>query len=181
MAELVTQEDEDALADILLVVYSTAWLATRKATAKYLGKTLDDIKVPERAMKKYLDRAATRVVDITETTRKQIRELLKEGQSLGLSAEDIANGKGDYRGLRGLFDDSYANRHMAIAKTELANATLAAQREVWPASGIGWAKLTDGTQDPCCSPRNGQLVPSNEIPDLCHPYCQLRAEPYVRR
>lgn len=180
MAELVTQEDEDKLADIILLLYSSTWLLTRKSTAKFLGKDVASIEIPENVMRRYLDKAASRVVDITETTRKQIAELLKEGNRLGLTPQDIANGKGDFRGLRGLFEQTYANRHEVIARTELRSATLSAQREIWPASGIGWAKLKDGTVDPCCSPRNGQVVPAEEIPDLCHPNCQLVATPLLR-
>ena len=164
-------DEEDELLEALVDVALAVWIAVKLATIKFMA--LEELEIPEKKETRYFDNAAKRIAGISETTRQSIRDKLEAGERNGLSQKEIA------ASVKGLFEETYKSRVETIVATEIRTATLEAQGVVWHEAGIRWVKLTDGTDDPCCSERNDTIVPTTDIPGLCHPRCTLRAHPMI--
>ena len=167
--DIWTEDDERELEQMLLALYGTVWRATRQATIAALG--LDSLTISPKVLAAYLDGAGKRIVGINETTRQGIAARLQDPAARGMSRAEAADH------IRGLFEETYRNRHKAIARTEIRNATLDAQRKIYPAAGIEYVSLSDGTAHDICASRNGAIVPADRIPEMAHPNCTLSAFP----
>jgi HK97 family phage portal protein len=114
-----------------------------------------------------LHKLAGRVTNVNETTRADIQRVVGEALDAGTSPDDLANR------LRGLFDETYANRHLTVARTESMVAYNTAAAESYRASGVvGMAELADnpdhdddyGASDGLsCAERNGMLVDLDRV------------------
>lgn len=140
--------------------------------------------VSDAAATRILAEAATRVVRIDETTRAALRAELQLGQLRGYSTWQIAHGvPGDgYRGIDGLFQETWRGRADTVARTELQHASVVASRDRFVASGVvDRVQLIDGDDwDTTCGDRNGAIVPLEQAPGLAHPNCTLVLVPVLR-
>lgn len=127
--------------------------------------------------------AATRVVRIDESTRQAIRQQLEIGYTRGYSIQQIALGvpREGYRGLDGLFTETWRYRPQTVARTEIQNAQLKASQERYVSSGVvRQMGIIDGTDDDdACRRRNGTRVPVGTHVELNHPNCVVTVYPIV--
>jgi len=99
------------------------------------------------------------------------------------SAYELAHGvpAEAFRGIKGLYEETWRGRSETIARTEIATASVAAGLDRYAATG-----LVDAVQiiehedtDAPCAARNGQVVPIASKPGLLHPNCQMSYVPIV--
>jgi HK97 family phage portal protein len=108
-----------------------------------------------------LTQLATRVVDITETTRLDISRVVTEALTEGVSMDQLAER------LTGLFDETYNGRSMTIARTESQVAYNRATVLGYQDGGVQQVQLFDnplhdtdpGSDGLTCAGRNGKVVP----------------------
>jgi hypothetical protein len=144
---------------------------------------VEAFRVDDAATRRILKEAGRQIVRIDETTRAAIADMLREGQALGLSPWELANGKPDigFRGIEGLFETTWKNRALTVARTELSAAQLAASQDRYRAGGVvDRMRIIDGDQDDACAARNGTVVPVTERVDLKHPNCTAAVVPIIR-
>ncbi len=111
-----------------------------------------------------LDAGATKVVDITETTRERIQHQVNEGLANGDSVDEIAN--------RLIGDDVWKSRGRVISRTEVGNASNMAAGAAARRSGLRLKKVWISSQDDRTRRRprdefdhlhaDGQTVPLDE-------------------
>jgi hypothetical protein len=145
---------------------------------------VENFRLDDAATRRILHYSATRVVRITETTRAAIAEQLAIGQALGLSTWEIANGVADidYRGIDGLFSETWRGRAETVARTELQEAQRVSAIDRYHATGlVDRVELADGDDwDEVCRGRHGKVVPLEQAPGLAHPRCTLVLIPVLR-
>lgn len=135
---------------------------------------LDDVSI-----RHFLLEARARAVVVDVTTQFAISAMIADGVRRGLSKFEIANGTADgsYRGIEGLFKETWKNRGLTVARTELGHAQLRASVDRFSAVGIKEVIAHDGDFDPNCNARNGRRYPINNSPDLLHPNCTVTVSP----
>jgi len=172
----------------LLAVLEKYWLGILKATnhlvAIHFDLSEDDFRLDDPTTRRFLQNAATSVVRIDETTRAGIAATLEIGQARGYSNWQLAYGvpADGYPGINGLFRETWKNRALMVARTELMAAQRDAAVERYLASGVvDRVQIIDGCQwdDACCT-RNGTIVPIEQAPTLNHPNCTLVLVPVLR-
>lgn len=176
--------EQEQLAVIVERRYGAMLSALHSLIADALGlDAVVQFRLDDAATRAVLEHAAERVVRISDTTRDAIREHLQEGQRLGLSGWEIANGspKDNFPPLDRLFDETWKGRADLISRTELAEAQRVSALNRYAASGlVDQVRVVDGDYDAFCASRNGKVVPLAEAPDLAHPACRLVVIPVVR-
>lgn len=180
------QVEEQALLTVILQdAYVPILRAVHEAVRAALPPDIaESFRLDDAATRIVLAEAALRVVRIDETTRNAIREVLQEGQRLGLSAWEIANGKPSigFRGIEQLYMEKWAGRAEMIARTELQQAQNVASVNRYTATGIiDRVQIVDGDFDDFCAARNGKIVPLAQAPGLAHPRCTLSLIPLLRQ
>lgn len=177
-------DEQERLGDILEQRYQRMLTATHEAIRRLFGLTIDQFRLTDSAVNALLVEAAHQVVRIDETTRQAIAEQLRLGQELGLSTWEIANGRPDieYRGIEGLYSETWKGRAETIARTELQHAQNEAALNRYAATGmVDMVEIVDGDDwDAECAARNGRVVPLSERPQLLHPRCTLGLIPVLR-
>lgn len=134
----------------------------------------------DSAVRRLLLEAAERVVGIDGTTRQALREQLAEGQRRGYTPWQIANGvpAEGYRGIDGLYRETWRGRGELIARTELAWAQTAAALDRFGAAGVRRVRVVEAADtDAACAARAGTVVPLSDRPMPLHPNCRLALEP----
>lgn len=183
LAGLYDPDDEqERLAEILEQRYR-AMLRVMHAIVAAAYPDIENFRLGDDAVNRILIEAASRVVRIDEFTRRAIAEQLRLGQALGLSPWEIANGRPDleYRGIEGLFQETWARRGETVARTELQHAQITASLDRYQATGIiDRVKIVDGDDDAPCAARNGKVVPLTTRPQLLHPNCTMGLVPVPR-
>lgn len=178
-----SDEEQERLAQILEMRYRAMLRAVHIAIRRVFGLRIDQFRLTDSAVNALLVEAAHQVVRIDEATRQAIAEQLRVGQELGLSTWEIANGKPEvgYRGIEGLYKETWAGRANTIARTELQHAQNEAALNRYAATGlVDQVQIVDGDDDPPCRDRNGKIVPISERPGLKHPNCTLGLIPVLR-
>jgi hypothetical protein len=175
-------DEQPRLLDILARTYT---LMTRAVNALVRAHfDLEEFLVDDSTTRRLLHHAAARVVRIDQTTRQGIAQTLQTGQARGYSNWQLANGvpQDGFLGIDGLFKETWKNRPLVVARTELQEAQLAGALERYSATGlVDRLKIIDGCQwdQPCCQ-RNGTTVSIANPPELNHPNCTLVVVPVVR-
>lgn len=176
--------EQERLAAILEQRYLAMLNAVHAAMIRLFGLDPDRYRVHDAAVNAILVDAAQRVVRIDETTRQAIAEQLRVGQALGFSTYEIAHGKPEvgYRGIDGLYSETWKGRADMIARTELQHAQNEATLNRYAATGmVDMVQIIDGDDwDEPCRARNGRIVPISERPQLNHPNCTLSLVPVLR-
>ena len=176
-------DEQERLGEILELRYERMLTATHEAIRRLFGLTVDQFRLTDSAVNALLVEAAHQVVRIDETTRQAIAEQLRLGQDLGLSTWEIANGRADigYRGIEGLYGETWKGRALTIARTELQHAQNEAALNRYAATGmVDKVEIIDGDFDAACQARNGRIVPISERPQLLHPNCTMNLVPILR-
>jgi hypothetical protein len=177
-------DEQERLAAILEQRYLTMLNAVHTAMLELFGLDPERFIVTDAAVNQLLVEAAHQVVRIDETTRQAIAEQLRVGQALGFSNYDIAHGKPEvgYRGIDGLFQETWKGRAEMVARTELQHAQNEAAINRYQATGmVDMLRIIDGDDwDTPCANRNGTVVPISERPTLNHPNCTLVVVPVLR-
>jgi hypothetical protein len=178
------EEEQRGLALILLPRYERMLRAVHELVESAFPElTPDEFRLDDAATRRLLALAAERVVMIDEATRRALREVLQEGQRRGYSDTQIADGVPDegYRGIKGLYLETWRGRAQTIARTELSEAQVASSLDRYAATGlVSRVELVEHRDtDAECVARNGQVVPLGERPGLLHPNCRLALIPVV--
>ena len=178
------EEEQGLLARILFPRY----LRMLEAVHQFLQSVFpflspDEFRLDDPATRRQLALAAEQVVRIDQSTRDQLREVLREGQQRGYSDFEVANGvPGDgFGGIRGLYMETWRSRPETIARTEMATAQNAAALDRYAATGlVSRVRIHEheDTDEPCAS-RNGKVVPLSSKPGLLHPNCRMGLEPIM--
>ena len=184
VAQIDDWYDEQAEQARLLQIFDARYVAMLRAVHALVGEVLglDDFRLDDAATRRVLREAAERVVRIDETTRAAIARRLQEGQAMGLSNWELANGsaKDEYAGIEGLFRETWNGRAETVARTELAHSQNIASLDRYAATGIvDEVRIIDGDQDQPCSSRNGKVVPLGTRPGLLHPNCLVAGQMVV--
>lgn len=130
-----------------------------------------------------LESAGADVVEITKTTRAALQQALQYGNEQGWSVGQLVRGDETQAGIRSIVEETYKNRSLTIARTELGNAQNAVTAERYKASGVELVEiLDDGADDDDeeCVIANGQIwtLAYFESNRLEHPNCTRSAAPY---
>lgn len=170
-------DDERARLEAILGPY---YQATLEAMNRIIARTLrrritpGTMVVTDAAVTRILAEAATQVVRIDETTRTALRAQLQLGAQRGYSTWQVAHGvpADGYRGIDGLFQETWRGRAETVARTELQHASVVAARDRFVASGVvSEVTIIDGDDDQPCASRNGTVVLLEQAPGLAHPNC----------
>jgi len=179
-----SDQEQARLFAILEQRYLQMLSAVQAALIRLFPYWSDQFRVRDQDVNALLRDAAQRVVRIDETTRQNIAEQLRIGQSLGFSNYEIAYGRPDvgYHGIDGLYQETWKGRAETIARTELQHAQNESALNRYAASGlVDHVKIIDGDEwDLPCAQRNGRIVPITEHPELNHPNCTLVVVPVLR-
>src|SRR5215471_20586988 len=179
-----SRDEQEALAAILERRYLAMLAAVHEALIRLYGLDANRFVISDNAVNLMLVDAAQRVVRIDENTRQLIAEQLRVGQALGLSTYQMAHGdaKIGYRGIEGLYAETWQNRAETIARTELQHAQNEASLNRYAATGmVDMVQIIDGDEwDAPCARRNGTVVPISEHPQLNHPNCTMVVVPVLR-
>lgn len=172
-------DEQERLTVILSDVYTRMLRAVHEAVGAALADEIESFRLDDAATRRILREAASRVVRIDETTRNAIQERLAEGQRLGLSPWQIANGDAasGFRGIEQLFSETWANRGLTVARNELQQSQLVSTVDRLRATGIIRTVIAhDGglsDSDDFCNSRNGQVFSIDNPPTLAHVNCTL--------
>jgi hypothetical protein len=181
--------DAELEQELLLQIVEPRYVNMLSAIHHLVQTTFPDMehfRLDDAATRSMLEHAAEQVVRIDETTRAAIREQLSIGQKRGYSAWEIANGvpRDDYRGIEGLFQETWQGRANTVARNELLEAQHTSSLERYAATGlVDRVQLRDGTgtaPDAPCLARNGQVVPLSSRPERLHVNCSVVVIPILR-
>jgi hypothetical protein len=179
-----SDEERQRLAEILERRYLAMLAAVHEAMIRLFGLDANRYVITDQAVNLLLVDAAQRVVRIDENTRQAIAEQLRVGQALGLSNYEMAHGVAQlgYRGIDGLYSETWAGRAEMIARTELQHAQNEASMNRYAATGmVDHVRIIDGDEwDLPCANRNGTTVPISARPQLNHPNCTMVLVPVLR-
>jgi len=123
---------------------------------------------------------ASRVVDITQATMRSIQDTLAEGLRNGYTARQIANGvpADEFRGLRSIVAETYANRHETIARTEVGFIANRTTNDRYRNAGVREVDIEDGPDcgwtehdDPDLADGSRRTMDEFEAYPLSHPNC----------
>jgi hypothetical protein len=107
--------------------------------------------------KRYETLLGRRITGIDDVTQGAVMDLVGEGLRRGYSPLQIANGVPDeeFAGVNSIFEDTY--RDEMIARTETMFAYNWAAGNAFVDSGIQQVEAMDGSDDPECAARNGEI------------------------
>jgi hypothetical protein len=174
--------EQEALA-ILLEPRYTGMLAAVHELVAATFPAMENFRLDDEATRRMLEHAAKQVVRIDETTREELRALLKIGQERGYSAWEIANGvpKDDFPGIEGLFKETWKGRAATVARNELLEAQHTATMDRYRVTGlVDRIRIRDGRDDGPCADRDGTVVSMASNPARLHVNCTLVVIPILR-
>jgi len=180
--ELISPEEDALLWKTLAPFIEQAILDSGALAATLIGgqgPTLADPRVLSQ-----IAQAGTRIRRINEATRQAVREMLTVAHERGYNTYQVARGvpAEGFRGLREVVEETYLNRSEAIARTEMAEASLEAAHSEWKDAGVGELEIIDGggaTSCDECDARNGEIVSISEGVELLHPNCSVTTIPVL--
>jgi hypothetical protein len=178
-------DEQNRLQQILERFYAVMLRAVNLLVAAHFDLDPDNFRVDDAATRRLLQTAASRVVRIDETTRQAIAASLQEGQARGYSDWQLANGvpADNFPGINGLFRETWKNRALTVARTELGVAQRTSALDRYLATGlVDRVRIIDGClwDEECCR-RNDTVVPIEQAPTLAHPNCGLVLTPVPRQ
>jgi hypothetical protein len=164
--------EQALLARLLDPRYARMLVAVHELVASAFPEA-EGYRLDDEATRMILEEAASRVVLIDQTTQDAIAALLQVGQARGYAAHQIAYGvpEDDFRGIDGLFTQTWPHRAETISRTELSHAMLTSSANRYQATGlVQYVRLHENTDtDEPCAERDGLVVPVGEQPGLYHP------------
>lgn len=179
--DLMPKSEDRELAKILRPRVLEAAEAAWEASAAEFGiDAAFDVSNPQvRSL--LAEASSTRVVNITDATRDVLKRLLAEGAELGLSPFQLANGAGDFAGVRSAVEETYKNRAQAIARTEMGWGSNRGATALYAEEGIDKVEVFDGDEDIPCEEANGSewTLRRADAEPLEHPNCQRAFAPVI--
>jgi hypothetical protein len=159
--------EEDLLREVLKTIQSRATRAGWMASANQ-GIPASAYDVANPYVQTVLDEVGTRVVGINQTTMSDVQGVVGKALNEGVSMDELAGR------LKGLFEETYTNRALTVARTESQVAynlgTVAAGKD----SGVvDYAELMDNSEHTddygasdglSCAQRDGLIVPLDSVP-----------------
>lgn len=170
--------EKDALLAIFILWYGAMWKAVHKVTLTVLKMPYAPIE--PSALKQAVLAAQAEAAVVDATTKRLIVQRIANGIDRGLTPYQIAYGTNDFPGIDGLFEQTWKNRPLTVARTVLQKAQLQASIERYRTLGRGRVShllVHDGDYDDYCATRNGTTVPIGTALDLAHPNCRLFVTP----
>lgn len=157
-------DEERLLAELLERLHMASGEVAFQIAATAFGPDSPVWTVTNPRIMDLLTELARRVTMITETTRLDISRVVTEALTEGVSMDQLADR------LRNLFDQTYANRAMVVARTESQIAYNRASLLSYGDMGIQQVQMYDNSEhteryDPNCSTcaeRDGLVVPIHE-------------------
>lgn len=113
-----------------------------------------------------MDQLGLRIVDISETTRTDVVNLIAQGQAEGLNLQQIADS------VTGLFEETYKGRALTIARTETqVSYNMASQLGYQESGVVDSVEMVDnpdhdtdpGSDGLTCADRHGMVVPVDQM------------------
>lgn len=155
----------DAIRQIHAAGASAGYEAAKRMTGRKALEALIDTKAPvsptpPTAVAGRLDEMGARITAIDGTTREAVVRTIQEGMNRGYTPLQVANGyPGEgYLGISDVFAAADEVRAETIARTEMMRAFNAAAFVGYRDSGVLTVQAMDGTVDPVCAERNGDIV-----------------------
>lgn len=181
--DLLTADDIDELVMIerrfTVELLSASWDVWNLA----LG-TVIDFDLTDDLVTSALSGSGSRIRGIHETTRQAVEDILKQGNDLGLSIDQLARGVPDegVPGIRDTVKETYRNRAKTIARTELGEAQNKATATRYEDVGVSKVFILDNgdeDDDDPCKIANGQIWTLAVFKDntLQHPNCTRAGAP----
>ena len=139
------------------------------------------------AIQQFLVQGSTRIVQINATTRKKVAEVIAEGVNRGYGYSQIARGvEGEnYNGIRSVIKQTYKNRDLTIARSEVGRSQNNASYVRYHSAGIDKVFITDARRgddhDPVCLEVANTIQPLSWFSTnmLQHPNCSRASAPVV--
>ena len=150
------------------------------------------------AMVELLRTAGQRIVRINQITREAVQRTLNEGIARGLSDFQIARGVTELRdaagnitreaftGLQDVVTETYKDRALTIARTEMATASQEATADRYSDAGVTEVDIIDGPEcgwtfhdDPDLADGSRRSVGESRIHPLSHPNCVRVSLPVI--
>lgn len=182
MAHVRDNDLERALLILLFIKwYGTVLRAVHQVASAVLG--LGALPLDTAAIAQQVLSAQASAVAVDAATQKLIAQRIADGLRQGLTSREIAYGTADFPGIDGLFDETWKNRPLTVARTELQKAQLEATKQRFLTLGRGRVEgwlASDGDYDDYCAGRNGVVFPLNNPPSMAHPHCRLTLSPILR-
>jgi hypothetical protein len=175
--ELLGDDERQALWLVLLPFLYVTIVETAEAAGELVGLAALDDSDPRVSL--LLTEIYPRIAGMHRTTLDAIRMTLAEGAARGYVPRQIAYGvpADGYRGLR-IVAEVYAGRHLAIARTELANISQLARLERFQEAGVSQVRVSDGEgcgwryhNDPDKADRTLRTLWSARAYPIAHPNC----------
>lgn len=182
--ELLTGQDDERLEEITKRFFIRVMQASWDTWNADLGvEAAFDLTDP--TVTQVLETCATRVRQISDTTRAEIRSVLQYGNENGWSIEQLVNGdpEAGIRGLRDIVEQTYARRAETIARTELGTAQNVASTDRYRRAGVEKVLVLDNgldDDDEPCKEADGATWTLDEAAEnpLEHPNCTRCFAPY---
>jgi hypothetical protein len=166
------------------LIQADDWIDLERTTKKYYAEVISaswdawngalgmevEFSLSDPAVVAAMKQAGSRIRDIGQTTRDEVRTLLdqatREGWTIGQLTPE----------LRALVEETYKGRARAIARTELGTAQNLAGTERYDAAGVKYVEVFDGggeDSDDICTGLNGTIQTLEWARDnpLQHPNC----------
>lgn len=180
--EAEAPRDDDLEKELLLAIFITWYATMAKAVHRVVLTVLGMPFAPlePSALKQAVLAAQAEAAVVDATTRRLIVDRIIQGIDRGLTANEIAYGTDEFAGIDGLFDVTWKNRPLTVARTVLQKATLSASIERYRTLGKGKVDrllIHDGDYDEFCAGRDGTTVPISQEPSMAHPNCRLMVTP----
>lgn len=132
---------------------------------------------------------AKRITGINDTTREEIKEVIREGLDAGLTVTEIAYGTDSFSGIAQVFDRAFDYRSEMIARTEISTAYGEAELDTYKEFGVEekeWITAGDDRVSEECADNEAQgAIPldeafkSGDIHEPAHPNCRCDVLPVV--
>jgi HK97 family phage portal protein len=178
--------EERLMADLIGKLHNAGGSASWRAVEQQLGVVGLDWDLANPNVRQVLRDLATRIVGINETTRQDVRRVVAEAVDEGVTPQGLADK------LRGLFQETYLNRSITVARTESMRAFNLGSTAGYQQTGkVNEVQLLDNAEHGdydgdgdglTCAQRDGMIVPLDEVSrhvDGTHPNCQLAVAPIL--
>jgi SPP1 gp7 family putative phage head morphogenesis protein len=141
--------------------------------------------VTDPNVKKAIDKLATRIRGVADTTKDSIRSTVSkalEGEyNEGAGRVIIPSNKEIAKRIREQGDIDSESRALTIARTETATGLNLGHTFAYEDAGVDQVEVMDGDDDEDCAAANGQIWSLDDARDnpIAHPNCTRSFAPYV--
>lgn len=178
LTDLVSRHNWDGSADDIEATMSDFYPDVMELAYSDVGPRLPvdvsfDLSNP--AIRKTIKKLATKVRDVSDTTRNEIRAIIDTATQEGLSVGDIA------KRIMERGEINSRSRAVMVARSESAVAYNLGATHAYEDAGVKKVEVLDGDDDEECANANGQIWTLEEARDnpIAHPNCLRAFAPYL--